>query len=378
MKDSPEPLPQDVPKRAGRVLIVGARRRLRRLAAVLDQGPWSGLEVVGYVDRSGRGRQLAIHPAAAPVPVLGPLTRLGELLRRSQPTHVLVALSERPGRRTLADLERLEASSVQVHWVGDEAPPVPPHRRFRPTASAPTSLRLGRLAKRGLDIGAATLGLLLLSPLLVAVSTLILLTSGWPILYTQERIGQNGRTFRILKFRSMKRNAEGRTGPIWAANHDDRCTPIGNWLRNSSIDELPQLINILKGDMSLVGPRPERPMFVERFSEDVPDYPLRHTVPVGLTGWAQVHGWRGRTSIRKRLQYDLDYIRRWSFWLDLRILIMTVFHVAFGKVEWGDATNRRIIERERTDALGRDTEPQRPAPAGPMPGEPEAPSAPTA
>jgi lipopolysaccharide/colanic/teichoic acid biosynthesis glycosyltransferase len=151
----------------------------------------------------------------------------------------------------------------------------------------------------------------------------------------------------------MRVDAETSTGPIWAANHDDRCTPIGDFLRQSSLDELPQLLNILRGEMSLVGPRPERPVFVDQFQAEVPEYSLRHTVPVGLTGWAQVHGWRGRTSIRKRLQYDLDYIRRWSFWLDLQILFMTVQHVVLGKIEWGDNANRRP-DREPADALGRD------------------------
>jgi lipopolysaccharide/colanic/teichoic acid biosynthesis glycosyltransferase len=133
----------------------------------------------------------------------------------------------------------------------------------------------------------------------------------------------------------MRRDAEGETGPIWAADHDSRCTRIGDWLRHTNIDELPQLFNVLKGDMSLVGPRPERPVFVEKFRETVPDYDLRHAVPGGMTGWAQVHGWRGRTSLRKRVQYDLDYIERWTFWLDFRVLLMTVQHVLWGKTSWG-------------------------------------------
>jgi lipopolysaccharide/colanic/teichoic acid biosynthesis glycosyltransferase len=138
----------------------------------------------------------------------------------------------------------------------------------------------------------------------------------------------------MLKFRSMRRDAEGETGPIWASNHDVRCTPIGAWLRRTNIDELPQLVNVFRGEMSLVGPRPERPVFVERFRTTVPDYDLRHAVPGGMTGWAQVHGWRGRTSLRKRIQYDLDYIQRWSFWFDLRVLLMTVQHVVWGKTSW--------------------------------------------
>jgi exopolysaccharide biosynthesis polyprenyl glycosylphosphotransferase len=191
-----------------------------------------------------------------------------------------------------------------------------------------------RSAKRLLDIVAASLGLVMLTPLFALVALAIWLSSGRPIFYTQERVGQGGRRFRIVKFRSMRTDAERETGPIWASDHDTRCTRIGDWLRHSNIDELPQLFNVLKGDMSLVGPRPERPIFVEQFCGAVPDYDLRHAVPCGMTGWAQVHGWRGRTSLRKRLQFDLDYIQRWTFWLDLRILLMTVQHVAWGKTSW--------------------------------------------
>jgi exopolysaccharide biosynthesis polyprenyl glycosylphosphotransferase len=180
-----------------------------------------------------------------------------------------------------------------------------------------------------------SLGLLaLFSPLFLVVAAAIMVTSGRPIFYSQERVGQGGRRFRIVKFRSMKSDAESATGPIWATDHDARCTRIGDWLRHSNIDELPQLFNVLRGDMSLVGPRPERPVFVEQFTGEIPDYDLRHSVPCGMTGWAQVHGWRGRTSLRKRIQYDLDYIDRWSFLLDFQILFMTFQHVAWGKTSW--------------------------------------------
>ena len=150
-------------------------------------------------------------------------------------------------------------------------------------------------------------------------------------------MGQGGKLFRIIKFRSMRTDAESQTGPIWASNHDSRCTRIGDWLRHTNIDELPQLFNVIKGDMALVGPRPERPSFVSEFRLTVPDYDLRHAVAGGMTGWAQVHGWRGRTSLRKRVQYDLDYIERWSVGLDLRIMLMTVQHVCWGKTSWKDS-----------------------------------------
>src|SRR5438552_14762881 len=159
----------------------------------------------------------------------------------------------------------------------------------------------------------------------------------------------------MIKFRSMRCDAERETGPIWASDHDARCTRIGDWLRHTNIDELPQLINVLRGEMSLVGPRPERPVFVEEFRRTIPDYDLRHAVPGGMTGWAQVHGWRGRTSLRKRIQYDLDYIHRWSIGLDFRILLMTVQHVFWGKTSWN------VSQR-----VGRSREGEAPAAAPPI------------
>lgn len=332
----------------GRLLLVGARRQVRRLARCLEaQGPWSGLPIVGFVDLNGRGRQLVVHPGSEPVPILGRLDRLAEVVDRSGATDVVVALSERPASRMRPKLETLSTprGNVRVHWVEDQTIPLdPPSQSTAPQKRAPAppwSIRWQRIAKRALDIAGSGLGLLALSPLFLVVSALILLTDGRPIFYGQERIGRGGRLFRIWKFRSMRRDAESETGPIWAENHDRRCTRIGDWLRHSNIDELPQLFNVFKGDMSLVGPRPERPVFVDQFKAELPDYDLRHAMPAGMTGWAQVHGWRGRTSLRKRLQYDLDYIGRWSFWLDLRILVMTVQHVAQGKTSWTGFKPRR-------------------------------------
>ena len=332
----------------GRVLIVGARRDSRRLARCLGRGPWAGLPVVGFVDAGhprysggiGRGRQLAVHPLTDPVPVLGGIDRLDELVDRSRATHVVVALSGRPATRLRPRIAHLSNTDVAVHWVGEgNAPDFPAADPDAPPASPPASW--GRLAKRGADAAVAALALLVLAPLFAAVSLAILLSDGRPVFYLQDRVGQGGRIFRIIKFRSMRRDAEGETGPIWASDHDTRCTRVGDWLRHTNIDELPQLWNVFRGEMSLVGPRPERPVFVDHFREGVPDYDLRHSVPGGMTGWAQVHGWRGRTSLRKRVQYDLDYIQRWSFLLDFRILLMTVQHVVWGKTTWTSPNPRR-------------------------------------
>ena len=160
---------------------------------------------------------------------------------------------------------------------------------------------------------------------MAAIAATIAATSGRPVLYRQERMGLDGRRFRMLKFRTMSLDAETATGPRWATPDDPRRTHLGAWLRRFSLDELPQLVNVLRGDMSLVGPRPERPAFVEEFRRRVPGYMLRHKVKAGITGWAQIHGWRGNTSIEKRIEYDLYYIERWSLRFDLSILLQTLW-----------------------------------------------------
>lgn len=164
-----------------------------------------------------------------------------------------------------------------------------------------------------------------MSPLLLLTVVLVKFTSPGPVFYRQERMGLDGGTFSMWKFRSMKLNAEEKTGAVWAKENDDRRTWIGSILRSTSIDELPQLWNVLIGDMSLVGPRPERPIFVDKFRYEIPNYMIRHRVKTGITGWAQVNGWRGDTSLEKRIECDIFYIRNWSLWFDFKILLLTVF-----------------------------------------------------
>ncbi|WP_165071783.1 exopolysaccharide biosynthesis polyprenyl glycosylphosphotransferase [Paludisphaera rhizosphaerae] len=338
-----------------RIVIVGAPRDARKLLRDLHSRP---VPIVGFIDAGhhrttgprSRGRHLAVNPRTSPLPVLGDIDRLDEIVDLAGATHVLVAHSK-PRKHLRRRLARISSVRASVHWiaVGDHTPDLAGLDLDSSTPFEPSALDLraawagvrkwagtdgARLAKRASDVIVSLTLLLLFAPLFLVVAAAILVTSGRPIFYTQERIGQGGRLFRIIKFRSMKSNAEDETGPIWASDHDARCTRIGDWLRHTNVDELPQLFNVLKGDMSLVGPRPERPIFVEQFSAGMPDYNLRHAVPCGMTGWAQVHGWRGRTSLRKRIQYDLDYINRWSFWIDFRILFMTFQHVAWGKISW--------------------------------------------
>jgi Undecaprenyl-phosphate glucose phosphotransferase len=183
------------------------------------------------------------------------------------------------------------------------------------------------LLKRVFDFAFSLAVLATLWPVLVLLAAAVRLTSPGPVFYRQERMGLDGHRFHMLKFRTMHVDAERQTGPVWADADDARRTRLGTFLRRFSLDELPQFLNVLRGDMSVVGPRPERPVFVERFRQTVPGYMLRHKVKSGITGWAQVNGLRGNTSLEKRIQYDIEYIERWSVWLDLRIIAMTLVRV---------------------------------------------------
>ncbi|MGP0067793.1 MAG: sugar transferase [Isosphaeraceae bacterium] len=354
-----------------RVVLVGARRDARRLVRRLRSRPWSGLPIVGFVDtghsRSSsmrlRSRHLAIHPETDPVPILGHIDRLDELVDRARATHIMVAVSQESGSPLPPRVTRLVNPDVAVHCVSVDSGLLdldsltslatdatwPSAGTDRPRgwlrSNAWGQLSWARIVKRLVDITLSAILLVLLAPLFAVVAVAILVSSGRPIFYKQQRVGQGGRLFPIIKFRSMRCDAERETGPIWALDHDARCTRIGDWLRHSNIDELPQLFNVLRGEMSLVGPRPERPIFVDEFRNKIPDYDLRHAMPCGMTGWAQVHGWRGRTSLRKRIQYDLDYIQRWTIGMDFRILLMTIQHVFWGKTSWNES---KRVDRSET------------------------------
>jgi Undecaprenyl-phosphate glucose phosphotransferase len=309
----------------GRAVIVGCGRTGRLVAQRIDSNRWTGLEAVGYVDVLGKTK-----PAG--LPWLGEIHELPQIVARHDVDHVFVALPlARYGELPLVysalsnllvevqlvpDLPQLAGMRIR-HLEVDEVPFLSlrenPHYGWR------------RTAKRGMDLVLGSLALVLLSPLMVLLAVLIKLTSRGPVLYRQARAGLGGRTFPMLKFRSMYLDAEGVTGPVWTVRNDQRCTPLGQFMRRWSLDELPQLFNVLAGEMSLVGPRPERGVFVEKFRRQLPSYCQRHQVKSGITGWAQVNGWRGNTSLRRRLECDLYYISNWSLALDLKILLMTLY-----------------------------------------------------
>jgi len=179
------------------------------------------------------------------------------------------------------------------------------------------------IIKRFADISVAAIGLIALSPLLALIAVTVFLADRGPVFYRQTRVGLRGRHFTIIKFRTMIDDAEQESGPVWAPKGDSRCTTIGNALRRMGLDELPQLWNILRGDMSLIGPRPERPEFTRRFRQEHQDYEVRDSVRPGMTGFAQVHGWRGCTSLNERLRHDLHYVRHWSLAMDVRVFMLT-------------------------------------------------------
>ena len=179
--------------------------------------------------------------------------------------------------------------------------------------------------KRLVDIAGAVFGLVIFSPIMLLTALLVKVTSPGPVLYSQERVGLHNHTFKMYKFRSMEVQDPKKERSQWTTPHDPRVTPIGKFIRKTSIDEMPQFFNILVGDMSLVGPRPERPLFVEKFKEEIPRYMIKHQVRPGLTGWAQVNGYRGDTSITKRIEHDLYYIENWSLGFDFKIMFLTIF-----------------------------------------------------
>jgi exopolysaccharide biosynthesis polyprenyl glycosylphosphotransferase len=218
------------------------------------------------------------------------------------------------------------------HFSGTLVVEGAPSDKFRlDSLSFPDIKALSLMAKRVSDFTWSLVLLILFAIPMLVIAVLVKLSSPGPIIYKQTRVGRGGREFELYKFRSMSVDAEQKTGPVWAAKNDLRPTRVGRFLRRFSLDELPQFINVLRGEMSLVGPRPERPHFVDKFSQEIPEYHLRHQMLPGLTGWAQVCGWRGDTSLHKRLECDLEYINAWSLKRDVYICLMTPLELLRGE-----------------------------------------------
>jgi Undecaprenyl-phosphate glucose phosphotransferase len=307
-------------------IIVGTGRVARRTARSLRVTHWLGIKNVGYIeDQPTRW--------CSDLDILGGIADLPRLVEKYQVSHVFICLPMTRYHDARRVFDTLSQSFVEVRLIAD----VPALAGLSLTTTTfdgmpMIGLResphfgLNIVVKRVMDVVLSLIALLILSPVMLLIAAIVKLTSPGPVFFRQERCGLNGQSFQMLKFRSMRVDAEKQTGAVWAIKDDPRRTRFGTFLRQSSLDELPQLINVLFGHMSMVGPRPERPVFIKKFSETIPSYGARHAVKAGITGWAQVHGWRGNTSLRKRVQFDLHYITHWSPWLDLRILWMTVWH----------------------------------------------------
>ncbi|MCP9961588.1 exopolysaccharide biosynthesis polyprenyl glycosylphosphotransferase [Streptomyces somaliensis] len=312
------------------VLVAGDAPAAHRLAALLHRHPEYGLRAVGLVTRAGRDLPQPAG-AAPPGPVPPVLTSPEEVRRAAVQNGVRDALFAADGGAPHPDLVALFHGSGCATWlvgapVRAGAAPGPMGRHLwgyglRPLE--PGGAPAGRPSKRALDVVGAGLLLLAAAPVLLLCAAAVRLADGPGVLFRQERVGQGGRTFTLLKFRTLRPESEHEAATRWSVARDERLGAVGSFLRRSSLDELPQLWNVLRGDMSLVGPRPERPYFVERFSRLHPGYADRHRAPVGLTGFAQVHGLRGDTSIEDRCRFDNHYIDHWSLWQDVRILLRT-------------------------------------------------------
>ena len=309
------------------VLIIGGGKNAERYLSVILGDRSLGYHAVGYVaPKTAKGFG---------APYLGTFEALEKVLERTRPDEVISAIDMRDYELTPHIIECCEQSGVKLSIIPFYADYMPANPQFDELSGVPL-LNIRRIPldnfanaflKRTLDIVLSALGLLVLSPVLLICALGVKLSSPGPVLFRQQRVGRNKKRFNMYKFRSMRVNSE--QDSAWSTQTDSRRTRFGSFIRKCSLDELPQLWNVLRGDMSLVGPRPEIPHFVDQFRGEIPLYMVRHQVRPGITGWAQVNGLRGDTPIKTRVEFDLYYIENWNIWFDLRILLATVFKGKF-------------------------------------------------
>jgi Undecaprenyl-phosphate glucose phosphotransferase len=315
-----------------RVLIAGASDLGRMVADRILQHRELGYQVVGFVDDRAGGDHIGYRG----LPLLGTLSEVAAIAERERIDHLYVALPLEEHAKLLDLMEIASRECIDVKVVPDLLQFIALRARLEDLDGLPVinvndvPLQGVRAwVKRAIDIVVSAAALVVLAIPFAIIALLVKWTSPGPVFYRQERMGLDGKAFTVYKFRSMYQNAEETTGPVWARDDDPRATPVGRFLRRFDLDELPQFWNVLKGDMSIVGPRPERPYFVAQFKHRIPQYMLRHKVKAGITGWAQVNGWRGNTSLEKRIEYDLYYIENWSVTLDLKIMCLTIVRALF-------------------------------------------------
>lgn len=310
------------------MLLVGYSRAAEEYIDRVQQNPQWGYVIRGILDDS-----VPAGTVYKGVKVIGRIANLMVILPVSRLDEIAITLGLNEYYRLEEIVALCEKSGVHTKFIPDynKIIPTKPYTediQGLPVVNiryVPLSNTFNAMVKRVMDIAGSFVGLVISLPLMLVMSILIKATSPGPLIYSQERVGLHNRTFRMYKFRTMEIQPEKEEKKAWTIKNDPRVTAVGKFMRRTSIDELPQLFNILKGDMSLVGPRPERPFFVEKFREEIPRYMVKHQVRPGLTGWAQVNGYRGDTSIRKRIECDLYYIENWSVGLDIKILLLTIF-----------------------------------------------------
>ncbi|MFK7743041.1 MAG: TIGR03013 family XrtA/PEP-CTERM system glycosyltransferase [Planctomycetota bacterium] len=320
-----------------RILVLGSTPEALRVARLVKQNPMNGFEIVGLVEEHG---QPPLERREDDPPLLGDIECLRTKCRDEGISRVIVSLKERRGRFPVDQLLRVRMDGVIVEER--ETMYERMTGKLAVESMRPSYLIYGRgftkdpltmSLKRVLDILASIVGLIVSFPVALLAALLVKTTSKGPIFFTQERVGEDGELFKLIKFRTMRADAEAKSGPVWAKKNDDRITKVGKFLRLTRIDEIPQCLNILAGQMSFVGPRPERPHFVEQLKQDIPFYPLRHTVKPGLTGWAQVCHPYGASieDAQEKLRYDLFYIKNLGLLFDLNIMLRTVAVILRGK-----------------------------------------------
>ena len=310
------------------IVIVGTGEQAAVVADRLRRSTWFGLEISALFGASSEG----LPPWLQQKRLLSNVEDLREYVDEGGVDQVWISLPHSEEEKIREVISALDGSVAEIRYVPDIFEYQLMHHSLSEIAGVPVVNisysaidGMNEIIKTCEDYLLAVVLLILASPLMLLIAVGVKLSSRGPVLYRQNRMGWNEKVFTMLKFRTMPVEAEKETGPVWSNKLDNRATKFGTFLRNTSLDELPQLLNVLKGEMSLIGPRPERPMFVERFKDEVPHYMKKHLVKAGVTGWAQVHGWRGNTCLHTRIEHDLYYIENWSLWLDIKIIIMTVF-----------------------------------------------------
>ena len=310
------------------ILLVGYSRAAEEYIDRILSNPQWGYVVCGILDEHIPG-----GTTYKGVKVLGTLGNLEYILPENKLDEIAITLSLKDYDYLEGVVDICEKSGVHTKFIPDYSSLIPSRPYTEDLMGLPViniryvplSNTFNAMIKRIMDICGSIIGIIVASPIMLVLCALIKLTSPGPLIYRQERVGLHNQTFWMYKFRSMEIQPEAEEKKAWTVKNDPRVTAIGRFMRRTSLDELPQLFNIFKGDMSLVGPRPERPFFVEKFREEIPRYMVKHQVRPGLTGWAQVNGYRGDTSIRKRIECDLYYIENWTVGLDIKIMFMTIF-----------------------------------------------------